>query len=245
MNAGRKAARFSLMIAFVWAASAWAGGPSELRKQVEASMVLTGSVDVAQDGSVRRYELDHPEQIDPVVLDFVERNIRSWSFDVGSLPAVISPTATIRNSMSILVVAKAIDDKTYSLRLVGSNFNAVNPEPGTRLRHAKMTPPTYPQAAAAARVKGKVYVMVKVGRNGVVEDAIAEQVNLGVVARNEIEMKRWRKMLAASALGAVKQWKFVYPTRGEQADEPFIVARVRVEYSLRPGTQAKYGEQGS
>ena len=36
MNAGKVAVRFGLMMAFVWvAASAWAGGTSELRKQVE------------------------------------------------------------------------------------------------------------------------------------------------------------------------------------------------------------------
>jgi hypothetical protein len=148
---------------------------------------------VAQDGSLRRYELDHPEQIDPLVRDFVERNIKSWSFEVGSLPVGISPTATIRNSMSVLVVARPVEGNTYSLRLAGSNFNAAEPEPGTQLGYANIKPPAYPQAAVAAGVKGKVFLMVKVGRNGAVEDAIAEQVNLGVVARNEKEMERWRR----------------------------------------------------
>lgn len=246
MNAGRVAVRFSLMMAFVWVATtAWASGTSELRKQAEASMVLTGTVEVAQDGSLRRYELDHPEQIDPAVRDFVERNIKSWSFEVGSLPAGVSPTATIRNSMSVLVVAKPVEGNTYSLRLAGSNFNAAEPEPGTQLGYANVRPPAYPQAAVAAGVKGKVFLMVKVGRNGTVEDAIAEQVNLGVVARNEKEMERWRKVLAQAALGAVKRWTFVYPTHGEQADKPFIVARVPVEYFLRPETKPKYGEWAS
>lgn len=243
MNAGKVAVCFSLMMAFVCAAaSAWANGTSELRKQAEASMLLTGSVEVAQDGSLRRYELDHREQIDPLVRDFVERNIKSLSFEVGSLPAGVSPTATIRNSMSVLVVAKPVEGNTYSLRLAGSNFNAAEPEPGTQLGYANMRPPAYPQAAVAAGVKGKVYLMVKVGRDGAVEDAIAEQVNLGVVARNEKEMERWRKVLAQAALGAVKRWTFVYPTRGEQADKPFIVARVPIEYFLRPGTKPKHGE---
>ena len=246
MNTKYQAMRTWLAMTLTLAAfSAWASGTSELRKQTEASMLLTGTVEVAQDGSLRSYQLDQPEKIDASIRNFIDRNVKSWSFSVGSLPPGVSANATILNSMSILVVAKPVEGDTYLLRLAGSHFRAKSPAPGIEVAPGKTTPPVYPREAVSARVKGKVYLVIKVGSDGAVEDAIAEQVNLGVVANNEKEMERWRKVLANSALKAVRRWTFVVPTLGEKAHQPFFVVRVPVEYEINPNRKTVYGEWAS
>jgi hypothetical protein len=243
MNAGKVAVRVSLMMAFAWAAaSAWAGGYTDLRKQVEASMLLTGTVAVAKDGSLRRFELDHPDQIDPAIRDFVERNIKSWSFAVDSLPADVPANATVVNSMSILVVAKPIEGDTFSLRLAASYFSAKDPEPDTEVRYASMKPPEYPVSAVRAGVSGKVFLLVKIDHDGKVEEAIAEQVNLRAVAENEKQMNRWRNVLAQASLEAVKRWKFTIPTRGGQALHASFLARVPIDFNFERAKQPEYGQ---
>jgi hypothetical protein len=245
MNAGQWGMRGWLATTLaLMAFAASAKGVSELRKQAEASVLLTGTVEVAADGSLRSYRMDHPEAIDAPVRDLIDRNVKSWSFEAESLPDGVPGNATIVNAMSILVVAKKLENDAYALRLAASYFSPKEYEPGTELTYKRYKTPTYPIDAVRARVAGKVYLLVKVGRDGKVEDAMAEQVNLGVVASNEKEMEHWRNVLAASALKSVKRWTFTVPTRGEQANQPYFLARVPVEYDIHPKGTAKPKKYG-
>ena len=61
MNAGHWVMRGWLATGLaLMAFTASAGGIQEIRKQAEASVRLTGTVEVAPDGSLRSYRLDHP-----------------------------------------------------------------------------------------------------------------------------------------------------------------------------------------
>lgn len=234
MNAGNLAVRFCLAVALTLIAfAASAKGVTEMRKQAEASMLLTGTLEVALDGSLRSYQLDHQEKIDPAIRDFVESNIKSWTFTVDSLPPGAPSNATILNNMSILVVAKPVEGDTFTLRLAASNFWPKNPNAGSGFEYKDIKPPEYPSSAVRARVEGKVFLLVKLAPDGVVEDAIAEQVNLAVLARSEKEMERWRNVLATSALNAVKQWTFSVPDQRKQASLSSLLVRVPVEFNIR------------
>jgi TonB family protein len=243
MNAGNWTMRFCLAITLTLTAlTTWASGTKEMRKQAEASMLLTGSVEVARDGSLRSYQLDQPEKIDSAIRDFVDSNIKSWSFAVDSLPPGVSANATILNDMSILVVAKPLEGDKFSLRLAASDFSPRNPQAGTGFAYKHIKPPEYPSSAVRARVQGRVFLLVKLAADGAVEDAIAEQVNLGVVASSEKEMERWRTVLATSALNAVKRWTFTVPTRGQQASQSSFLVRVPVAYDILPKRKEEYGK---
>lgn len=236
--------RIGLMVALVLtAAPVWAGGASEMRKRAEASMLLTGSVEVRPDGSLVRYQLDQPEKIAPAIREYVESSIKDWTFAVGSLPKGISANATIVNTMSILVVARQVEGDRYEFRLASSYFSPKKPEPGTEFEYKEQKGmPVYPNRAVRAHLEGSVYLLLKLNPDGAVEDAIAEQVNLRGVANSEKEMESWRKLLATSALTAVKRWTFIVPTAGEQAQQPFFLVRVPVTFEFPDTKQPEYGE---
>jgi hypothetical protein len=76
---------------------------------------------------------------------------------------------------------------------------------------------------------GTAYLVLKIGRDGRVADAVAEQVNLRVVA-SEKNMARLRKLFAGAALAGAKKWTFNPPTIGEEADDPYWSVRVPVAF---------------
>ena len=102
-------------------------------------------------------------------------------------------------------------------------------------------PPAYPMNAARAGVCGTVYVILRVGRDGKVEDAIAEQVNLKVLV-SEVSMDRWRGVLSKAALAKSSEWTFILPTKGDEVDEPFWLVRVPVDFLLPGQMPPKFGE---
>ena len=86
-----------------------------------------------------------------------------------------------------------------------------------------------------------MYLVLRVGRDGAVEDVIAEQVNLRAIG-TEVEMTRYREMLAKAAMKATRRWRFNFPTSGEDADKPFMSVRVPVNF-VHPGRpEEKVGE---
>jgi hypothetical protein len=52
-----------------------AATPKEVRKQVEASMLLTGTIEIETDGSVRGYSIDDKDRVP----DYVLANIGKWA----------------------------------------------------------------------------------------------------------------------------------------------------------------------
>ena len=91
--------------------------------------------------------------------------------------------------------------------------------------------PSYPHSLGRIGVSGTVYVVVKVGRNGEVEDFVTEQVNLNLVGTSA-EVVKAQADFAAHTAAAVRQWKFRWPKAGPNASQPYLVARVPVDYIL-------------
>ena len=85
--------------------------------------------------------------------------------------------------------------------------------------------------AISARVGGTVYVLVRIGRDGTVQEAIAEQVNLDSYG-SEAQMKHYRKLLSDSALEAAGHWTYNQPRTGPNVDDPYWTARIPVTFYL-------------
>src|SRR3546814_5245786 len=69
--------------------------PETVRKQVEVTMLLTGTIDIEHDGSVSGYALDQPEKVPDYVASLLDRRVAAWQFEPtvhdGRAVAVRSP----------------------------------------------------------------------------------------------------------------------------------------------------------
>jgi hypothetical protein len=140
------------------------------------------------------------------------------------------PVAAKAN-MSLRIVAKPADKNDYAISVAGAEFGQYDEKSTESVTYKTRIVPRYPFAVASAHVWGTVYVLLRIGRQGQVEDAVAEQVNIGVVA-SDGELDRWRRMLADAALSAAKSWTFNTPTSGKEALQDHWEARVPVSFKM-------------
>jgi hypothetical protein len=230
--------RWMGLVVVLCAFTAMAAGPGAARKQIEASMLVTGTIKVGAQGEVDSFDLDKAEKLPAGVVGFLEKNIARWKFE----PAMVNGQAVgLRNRMSLRVVAKELEGNDYLVELRAVSFDPFEVQKDHEITSKNLTPPRYPVGAAMSGVSGTVYLILKVGRDGKVEDAVAEQVNLRFID-SERKMEHWREMLAAASLRAAKNWEFIPPTKGEYAAEEFWSVRVPVDYNFHQQKQPKYGD---
>lgn len=217
-----------VLLACVAGSVAASEASQSVRKTAEASMVVTGSVDVNPDGTLHGYTLDQPEKLPPVVVDVIGNGIAHWEFKL-SAPA----KDVVKSSMSIRVVAKPMGDGNFKVVIAGATFGQSHADDET-VSYKTRPAPTYPMLAIHARVTGTVYLLVRVGRDGTVEDVIAEQVNLEQYA-TQAEMDRFRKALADASIDAARRWTYNLPTKGASKNDPYWLARIPVNFYLQGG----------
>lgn len=219
------------------ACTAWAAGPGAVRKQVEASMLVTGTIQITPDGAVAASQLDKPDQLPKEIAAFVQEQVASWRFEpvlVDGKPAQVS------TKMSVRLVAKKLESGETMASIRAAEFGDYEALPvAERVTSRKMTPPGYPRQAIEQGVPGTAYLLIRVERDGSVSDAVAEQVNLKYIA-SEAQMDQLRAHFARVSVSAAKRWTFNPPTRGETAEQPYWVVRVPIDFSF-PGRETRYG----
>lgn len=205
-----------------------AGGPRAVRKQVVSTMVVKGTIDLDAAGRVVGHALDKQATLPPGVVGLVASAAPQWRFE----PVEEGGKArAVRAQMTLRLVAKETEAGDFLVRIAGASFGQVLP--GEQPTSARLAPPRYPGAAARSGVGGTVYVVLKIARDGNVEEAIAEQVNLRIVD-SEQGMVRWRGLFADAALQAARRWTFHPPTAGAELAAPFWSVRVPVDF-IAPG----------
>lgn len=224
------------VIAASWPAPADAQNARAVRKTAEATMRLSGMISIAADGSVSGYTIDRKDQVSPEALELMAQTVPHWRFQ----PVLIDGTPThIKTSMQLRLQARPEGDGNYRLSVAGTHFGEQSgrgdaERSGQRrdtLEGEKLDPPFYPQALIRAGGGGTAYALVRIGRDGRLEDVHIEQVNLDFVAP-ERDMARARELLAASAMQGARRWTFQVPVEGKHADRPYWVARVPVNYCM-------------
>ncbi|SEV95365.1 hypothetical protein [Luteibacter sp. 329MFSha] len=228
------------VFAAAMASAAFAAGPLAVRQRIEASMLVTGSIVVAPDGNVTGYELDKQDKIPPEIVELVRSATTAWRFE----PVLRDGQAvSAKAHMALRIVARRDDPtkKEFTAHIVGASFGD-DGKGGEEITYLDRHPPSYPSAAAAARVQGTVYLLLRVDHDGKVTDAFAEQVNMGVVG-SDSELRVWRKALANPAVQAAKTWTFQPPTKGPHANDPFYIVRVPVTFRINrdPARSDRYG----
>lgn len=228
----------ALIIGMLFSFASLAAGPGAVRKTIESSMLLTGTLVVGAEGKVTEYAIDQPEKIASGVLDFVNSNVKQWEFEPTLLDGTPVP---VRNKMNIRIVANEQENGDFTVRLGGASFLPFKVEEGSQVSSTKMSPPRYPDSAGRAGATGTAYLIVKVGRDGNVQEVVAEQVNLRFVASENV-MQQTREAFARASIQAAKQWKFAPPVKGEDRDEPYWTVRVPVDYLMGSRKERKYGQ---
>ncbi|WP_199099851.1 energy transducer TonB [Dyella sp. ASV21] len=231
---------FAISLCLLLGAAAGLAQADSVSGAVEASMLVTGTVEVNPDGSLHGYTLDRPERLPAPVRDVIGKVMPHWEFTLSAPSGQV-----VKSNMSLRVQAKPAGDGNYKLSVDGASFGAKEKPSGETVSYKSRKPaPRYPAAALSARVSATVYLLVRVGRDGTVQEAIAEQVNLDQYS-SESQMSLLRKQFAEASLSAAKLWTYNLPTEGERMDDPYWVVRVPVNFGLTMGSMAAKEHYGT
>lgn len=234
----KKAWLVAVVVALLPLVAAGAIPRAEILRQVESSMLVKGTIEINPDGSVDTLSIDQQDKFPAGLVDFVHKQVQAWKFE----PVLVEGKAMrARSPLSVRVVARAVGEDSYSIAIRNASFDGEPPSEGEALSSRSMDPPRYPDLVARSGASGTVYVVVKVGKEGRVADAVVEQVNLRTIGTAR-EMEAWRKALADAALKAARKWTFIPPVRGELADDASWSARVPCDFKMDSRSTFVYGK---
>lgn len=234
-----KVAACTLALAVVSVAAFAGGGPAAVRKQVIASMVVTGQIGVDERGNVVSHQLDQVEKLPPAVVGLLAKAVPQWRFEPVVVDGVARPA---RSKMRVRVVARKQDNGDFQVEFRDADFPGANPAPGTYVSAKQMAQPRYPANALRNGASAAVFVVVRVGPEGRPEEAVAEQVNLPFVAAEKV-MEGYRRLFADAAVRAAMKSEFNPATAGEDVGKPTSV-RVPYVFQVHGGNliDVPYGE---
>ncbi|MBB6600380.1 hypothetical protein [Luteimonas sp. MC1825] len=218
----------------VLASNAPAQTRAAMLKQAEASMLLTGRIDVAVDGTVTAYSIDRQDEVPEAVRTHVARNVPRWQVQPATSDGVPIASST---RFSMRLVTRRHDGGNYKINIVGVHIDDELPS-GERLTAPNMAPPVYPRQILELGGTGVVYVLAKVGLDGRVVDTHVERFNLTVLARGPLA-GRIRDALSKAALTAVSGWSFRLPEGASEAGRDYVVIRMPIEFTT--GGEHGYG----
>lgn len=211
----------------------------EVRKQTEASMTLSGVIDIGRDGQVEGFQLDHREKVAEDVATMVDGTVKAWRFE----PVLVDgQPVRARTTVQLRLLADNLAGNTMQVRVTDANFDKVRDENNLGsddIRALNMRPPVYPDKAASIRGQGVVLLLVKIGRDGKVADVIAERTNLTSVGPGRT-MDMLRDVLAKASVKTARTWTFKPPTTGKDKDAEFWTVRVPVHYAF-DSKKERYG----
>lgn len=214
-------------------------GSDSVRDRVEASMVVTGWIEVAPDGSVYQYTLDQQDKLPKPVVDIIRKTTAAWTFK----PILVDGKPVLAKAkMNLRVVASPIGNGQYNLRVRGATFG--DGGSGEWPAYSRRKPPEYPNVALRAATGGTVYLVLEIDRSGHVEQAVAQQVNLRAIG-SEFDMKTLRNAFAMESIDASKRWTFKIPETGPEANAEHWTVMVPVNFNIVGQHKEGYGEWDS
>lgn len=214
-----------------------AKGPGAVRKQIESSLLVTGSIDVDASGKVVSYALDEPQALPEGIVAMAAAQVPLWAFVPMALPADQTRT---HSRMSLRFIAKKSEDQQAIVSLQGARFFNERNADGFPIDREHSAPIVYPLAMRRLYITGAVYMAVRVGRDGKVLDAAVEQINLTVVG-SENETERWRQVLGHHWQQGVKRLRFDIPASAFAENNSTLSGRVGFYFKHADSPSWKYG----
>lgn len=212
---------------------------AEVRAQAQASMVVSGSLDIEPDGLVSSLVLEKEDQLPAYVVRAARNAVATWRFEPVILDGVARPA---RLFIRLRVVAVPADDGGLTLSIGGVSFLDRDVPATDGFESIRQLPPEYPYYALERNASGDVYLLLEINREGRVARSAVERVNLRGVA-DEPTMHKLRHHFSEAALKAARRWHFRPPSTGPDAGEPSWTARVPVSYVMHGTVQSdQYGK---
>ena len=208
------------------------------RAEVEMSMLVRGHVDIDREGRITAHELEQPDKLPDFVINMLAGALPTMRFEpvtVDGAPVLARAKMTLR-----LVAQPDGDQMLISIRSAHFGDDGAIPDE-ERVRSVAMSPPRYPMDALRSGGKGTVYLLLKVGRDGSVEDVVVEQTNLRALGTAR-QMERVRTSLEQASIREARKWRYAPPVAGEEADAPHWALRVPVEYYIDEEQPPAYGQ---
>jgi hypothetical protein len=222
---------------------------------VEASMVVTGTITVNPDGSVHDYTLYRESDLPPGVLQLVKQSVPRWKFKPVE---VEGKPVEAQTGMTLRIKANMMADHSVTLAVSGANFGCLGkwegisdqvcPAGSTTVVSPHNKLPSYPVAAMRMGVSGEVYVAVEIGRDGKVIRAAATRVDMYSFDSNKRGQAANRKLLADASVEAIKDWTYAIPTTGIEASKDHWIVTQPVDFTLmgdRSHSLQTYGKWNS
>jgi hypothetical protein len=237
----RRILLFTLLALCAFAASA--ARYDNVRKQVEASMLVTGDLVVAPDGAVKSYKLDRADELPTDTLALLAELVPTWQLDVKKADG--SPLqAPAMVKMSVQLLARPIPGVDDQFRVTVGDTAFSDPKAPLEIEaKGKLTPPKYPPFAYRSGMSGIVYVVARLNPDGTVAETHVQRVDMTVVS-DEKTLRKFGKVLAEAAVDAAKQWTFtIAPERLAKPGSASV--RVPIEFALsgnNPTPLTKYGK---
>lgn len=228
----------ALVLAMLVSFPGYAAGPGGVRKKVEASMQVTGQVVIAPGGELQSYTLDRPELLPADVKSLLARYLPACEFSVVTASG---KPETVVSKMSLQVLARQNSEGGSTLSVNASQF--ADPQAPEDIKALDMAAPNYPMDAVRMGFSGTVYVVLRLNPDGTVAQAHAEQVNMTVVASDNM-LRIGRRLLEKAALVKARDWRFqIMPARLAEAGP--VDVRVPIDFAFRPehpGSESSYGK---
>lgn len=214
-----------------------AQGRRAVREQAEASMVLTGQVEIGTEGQVEGFQIDKRDQVNDAIARFVESAVQAWRFEPVRIDGRV---VRARSPVSLRLGGKRLPDGGQQVTLLAASFEQYDPTATNAVTTLKTGAPAYPEDVYRAGGRGDVVLLVQVGRDGKVMDVATEQVNLRVIAK-EADMRQMRDKLARASTAAARKWTFKVPTTGKAKDDASWTVRMPVTFAFH-GEERRYGK---
>ena len=201
-------------------------------------MLVTGSLSVDDTGSVTAHAFDHPEKLPPGVVSLLDGMLPTFKFK----PVLHDgrPSA-VQVKMGVLLAANQVDPAHVAIHVRSARFIESDPPPEEQITIDHRAPLGYPADADDNGITGTVYVALRIGRDGRVVDAQAQQVNLRYIGSDGMA-RYWRNDLAKPTLAAVRKYTFHIPTRGAHAGDAYFTGILPVVFEIAGEAQPQYGE---
>lgn len=228
-----------VMLSLVSALPVWAQNARAARQNVEASMLVTGHVEIGVDGRVSGFVFDQLDALQPPVVSLLYRNVPTMRFEPVTADGV---PVRARAKMSLRLVAKRTGADEMHVRLASAHFGEESTVVDRTPPAVTMPAPPYPKGALQVGGRGIVYLLLKIGLGGVPQDVIAEQVNLTAIGAAR-DMAFVRENLSQAAISNAREhWRFAQMSEEAAAGHDYWVARVPIAFSVHGDPEAKLGE---